>query len=160
MKGDARPSWVLRKASLAFLCVPLLAGVGCGGGVSKGATVNVYVGASLCPEAKRELARHGGEAGDLKASVVCLGETEAGRRLDLAAIGADARRATEDSASVAYLEAPGSGNRFARSIVEEAGIAYLTANSGAAAMSRLLNAIGDADSSSLRDAVHDVLNQT
>jgi hypothetical protein len=108
------------------ICVP-----GCGGGVSSGATVNVYVGAPLCAAAKRELARQRGEAGDLEVSVVCLGDAEAGGRLDLAAIGADARRASEDSASVAYVEAPGPGNRFSRPIVEEAGIAYLTAGSGA-----------------------------
>jgi hypothetical protein len=145
---------------LIVLSVLLLVGVGCGGGVSKGATVNVYVGSSICAGAKRELARHGGEAGDLKVSVICLGDTETGGRLDLAALGADARRATEDSASVAYIEAPGPGNHFTRPIVEEAGIAYLTADSSAAAMSRLLDAIKDADASSLRDSVRGALNQT
>jgi hypothetical protein len=145
---------------LILASVLLVALVGCGGGVSKGATVNVYAGSSLCAEAKRELARHGGEAGGLKVNVVCLGDAEAGGQLDLAALGADARRASEDSASIAYIEAPGSGNRFARPIVEEAGIAYVTADSGAAAMSRLLGAIEDADASSLRDSVHNALNQT
>jgi hypothetical protein len=131
---------------------------GCGGGVSKGATVNVYVGSSLCAEAKRELARHGGEAGDLKVSVVCLDDADAGGQLDLAALGADARLATEDSASVAYLEAPGRASRFSRPIVEEAGIAYVTGDSGAAAMSRLLDAVGAADASSLRDSVRSELD--
>jgi hypothetical protein len=157
-----RPSRHTHPKILLVLAFALLAAlmVGCGGGVSKGASVKVYVGSSLCAEAKQALARHGGEAGDLKVAVVCFGDAKAGGRLDLAALGADARRTTEDSASVAYLEAPGPGNRFTRPIVEGAGIAYLTADSGTTAMSRLLDAIGDADSSSLRASVRSALDQT
>lgn len=143
---------------MAGLVAIVICLAGCGGGVSKGATVDVYVGFSLCSEAKRELSRHGGEAGDLKVRAVCLGDAEADGRLDLAAIGADARRATEDSASVAYVEAPGPGNRFSRPIVEAAGVAFLAANSGDAAMTRVLGAVGDADASSLRDSVRGSLD--
>jgi hypothetical protein len=146
---------------VAALAATVICFSGCGeGGVSDGATVNVYVSSSLCAEAKRELARHGGEAGALEVSAICLDDAEAGGRLDLAALGADARRVSEDSASVAYLEARGPGNRFSRPIVEAANIAYVTADSGAAAMSRLLDAIEDADTSSLRDSVRDALTQT
>ncbi len=155
----ASPSSGLRGAMLAVLSALLLVGVGCGeGGVSEGATVHVYVSSSLCAEAKRELARHGGEAGKLKVSVVCLGDAEAGGRLDLAALGAAARRVTEDSASVAYVEAPGPGNRFTRPIVDQAEIAFVAEDSGAAATERVLRAIEDADTSSLRDSVRGSLD--
>jgi hypothetical protein len=122
--------------------------------------VSVYVDLSLCAEAKRELAREGGSAGDVRIRAVCLPGAESGGRLDLAATGANARRATEDSASVAYLEAPGPANEFSHPILDEAGIAWVNASSGAAAMKRLLGAIEGADTSSLRDSVRDALNET
>jgi hypothetical protein len=140
-------------------CGLLLAIAGCGGGVSSGATVSAYFGAPLCAGAKRELAQAGGRAGDIEVRVVCLSAPERGRRVDLAAVGENARSATEDSSSVAYLEAPGPANRFSRPILEEAGIAWTTDNSGAKAMQRLLQAIEAADSGSLRESVHDALDQ-
>jgi hypothetical protein len=132
--------------------------VGCGGGegVAGGATVRVYASGSLCPGAKRELAREGGRAGDVHVRAVCLEATAAAGRLDLAAIGADARRASEDSAAVAYLEGPDrAGARFAQPILESAGIAHLVASSGEAGMRQVLGAIAEAGSGSLRDAVRE-----
>jgi hypothetical protein len=147
-------------ASLAIAGVLLLVASGCGEeGVSSGATVSAYVAESLCAEAKRELARGGGKAGEVRVRAVCLPGTESGGRLDLAATGANARRATEDSTSIAYFEAPGPASKFSRPILDEAGIAYLTAGSGSAAMKRLLGAIEDADTSSLRASVHKTLSQ-
>jgi hypothetical protein len=79
--------------------------------------------------------------------------------LDLAQIGANARRATEDSTTVAYLEEAGPATRFSAPILEEAEIAQLTSNSGAASMARLLRAINHAGSSdSLRHSVRDELH--
>ena len=49
----------------------------------------------------------GGRAGELRVRLVCLADAEAGGRLDLATVGANARRATEDSSAVGYIEAPG-----------------------------------------------------
>jgi hypothetical protein len=154
----------LARGSALLLPAVLLALVGgasgCGGeaGVSSGATVNVYVGASLCPAAQRDLKRRRGRAGDVRVRALCLAESRGGRRLDLAAVGADARRATEDSTAIAYVEAAGPANRFSRPIVEEAGIAWFKASSGAAAMASLLDAVEAAGSGSLRESVREGLN--
>jgi len=87
----------------------------------------------------------------------CLARTGAPGELDLAAVGANARRATEDATTIAYLEDPGPGNRFARPIVEEAGIAWIASSSGATGMRQILDAVAAADSSSLRDSVREAL---
>lgn len=147
---------------LPALCVSALLlavaalGVGCGeGGVGSGATVSVYVAAPLCKEAEGVLRKAGGNADDLEVRVVCLSSVEAKGTADLAAAGADARRTTEDSTSVAYLEAPGPAAKFSQSIVEAANIAWLKTSSGATAMHQVLEAIEGRGSSSPRAAVLD-----
>lgn len=87
--------------------------------------------------------------------VVCLDDTGGGRRWTLAAVGANARRATEDSSTVAYIGEPDpAATRFSQPILEEAGIAQLTGISTATAMTKLLKAIRAAsDSESPREAV-------
>jgi hypothetical protein len=125
--------------------------------VSSGATVRVYVGAPLCAGAQRELSAEGAKAGDVEVRLVCNPAVESGGRLDLATIGANARRATEDSTTIAYLEARGPANRFSRPIVEESGIAWIAAGSGAAAMQRLLGAVSEAGSGPLRNEVREAL---
>jgi hypothetical protein len=142
-------------AALAALAL-VLAAAGCGGdeGVAAGATVSVYAGAGLCPAARRVLDRAGGEAGDLEVRLLCVQEGENGARLDLATLGADARRATQDSTAVAYLEAPGEASAFVAPILEEAGVALVRSADGGVAMHRALGAIGEAGGSgSLRDEV-------
>jgi hypothetical protein len=159
--GGTRPSSVLRKAGLAIAVSALLvAGVGCGEGEgpSEGATVVAYVEAPLCAGAKRELGDAGGRAGSVRVRAACLAPAREGDRLDLAAIGANARRASEDSATIAYLELPTTPS-FSRPIVEAASIAVIRGNSGRAAMERLLDAVrGAGDSGSLRDAVFEALD--
>jgi hypothetical protein len=131
---------------------------GCGAaGVSKGATVNAYVEAPLCAGAEAALAHGGGAAGDVHVHAVCLPAADRGARLDLAAAGANARRASEDSTTIAYLQAPGPADRFSQTILESAGIATVKSSSGAAAMARLLRLVAEADSSSLRDSVREAL---
>ncbi len=161
----ARPRAVL-PALLGLAAMGLVLGaMGCGGAtVAAGATVRVYVGADLCPEARRELAKDGGKAGDVVVEVVCLAPTESGGlggtgkgRLDLAAVGANARRATEDSSAIAYVETQGPANRFAQTIVEEAGIAWTLASSGEKAVQRVSAAVEAAGSGSLRDEVRKTL---
>lgn len=135
----------------------LLLVAGCGdGGVGEGANVNVYVAAPLCAGAERALGERdaGGEVG---VRAVCLDPSESADRLDLAAAGANARRASEDSTAVAYLEPPGPANPFVRPIVEEARIAWLRTESGAAAMNRVLAAVDGAGSGSLRSEVRNGL---
>jgi hypothetical protein len=145
---------------VAVACVLLLGAVGCGGeeGVAEGATVTVYAGAQVCAQAKRELNRTGSRAGSVRVRVVCMEPVETEGRLDLAATGANARQAVEDTSSVAYLEAPGPATRFIRPILEEANIALVTTSSGASGMARIHQAVRDAGSSpGLRESVSDEL---
>jgi hypothetical protein len=93
--------------------------------------------------------------------VVCLPDAEMDGHLDLATVGANARRASEDSATVAYIGGEGQeAVRFSRPIVEEAaGIAEVSGLSGSAAMKNILRAVDDAGSSgNLREAVLDALS--
>lgn len=146
-----------RRAAPALLALALLLG-GCGGGgVSAGATVSVYVGAPLCRGARGQLAREAGAVEDLRIRVVCLSPARRRGRVDLVVAGANARRATEDSTSVAYLEAPGPAAGFSQTIVEAADIAWLETGSGSAAMRRALQALGERGSTSPRDAVRESL---
>lgn len=119
----------------------------------------VYAERPVCGGAKRELARSGRSAGGVRVRVVCLERVEGPGRLDLAAIGANARRASEDSASVAYLAAPRpAAIRFSRPILESAQIPQLTNPSGAAAMKKLLQVVDEVgDSTSLRQSILDQL---
>jgi hypothetical protein len=149
-----------RLPALALLCcLPLAVAMmaGCGeGGVSAGATVSVYVAAPLCKGAEAELAKAGGKAGDLKVRAVCLPAIESKRGLSLATSGANARRATEDSTTVAFLEASGPAARFSQTIVESAGVAWLQTADGTTAMRRVLRAL-DNGSSSPRSEVRESL---
>jgi hypothetical protein len=146
-------------ALLAIAAVLLMAGCGEGEGADEGATVSVYVAAPYCAEAKRELARRGGEAGDLRVRAICLPRAEHGKRLDLATVGANARTATEDSATIGYIGEPTTAaTRFSRPILEAANIPQLSQTSGAAAMAQLLRALSQAsDSGSLRQSINDAL---
>ncbi|MGV1049539.1 MAG: hypothetical protein ACOYD4_13575 [Solirubrobacterales bacterium] len=142
-------------ALLALALSGLAVGAGCGegDGVAAGATVNVYVAAPLCAEARGAVRRAGGEAGDVRVRVVCLAQDEGGDRVDLVAAGANARRASEDSTTVAFLEADGPAARFAQTIVEGAGVAWVETDSGATATDQVLEAIEESGSGSLRDQV-------
>jgi len=158
------------KRLLAILLVPVALAVlvgGCGEeGAAAGATVRVYVsaplrgpeaaaGQRLCDEA-REQATHGrgGEGQELR--VVCLDASGKGGAWTLAQVGANARRATEDSATVAYLGEPEPGAREqSRPIVEAAGIAELGGLSGRVAVTKVAKAMEEGDASQPRDAVFD-----
>jgi hypothetical protein len=157
--GVTRPSLSKRKKVLGALGAALvLVGAGCGegGGVTAGATVAAYVEAPLCRGAKGELARKGAHAGSVEIRLVCLAGTDDAKRTALAIVGANARRATEDSSTVAYLE-PLVTPSFSRPIVEAASIPVVRDSSGAIAMDRLLGAIQDASSGSLRDSIREDL---
>jgi hypothetical protein len=146
----------LARALATALLVLVLLLAGCGGeGASSGATVSVYAAAPLCAEVRSEVGRSAGKAGDLEVHAVCLPAVKAGKGVDLAAVGRNARRATEDSTAVAFLEAPGRAARFGRSIVEAANLAWVETRSGSAAARRVLRALASAGSSSPREAVLD-----
>ena len=145
----------LQLPCLAICAVAAAAFGGCGEeGAANGATVSVYVAGSLCKEAQRQVAAVGAMAGNLEVRVACL--PAPGSEGSLAAAGANARRATEDSASVAYLEAPGPTAEFSHSIVEAAGIAWLRTSSGSATMRRILAALAGDDSSPRRAVLDEV----
>jgi hypothetical protein len=123
--------------------------------------VTAYVEASLCAAAKQELVEHDGRAGDLRVQAVCLPNPHGAKKLSLATLGANARRATEDSTTVAYLEAPDRrAARFTHPILESAEVPWISASSGAAAMSRLLELIESADSGSLREQLREDLHES
>ncbi len=123
--------------------------------------MTVYASASLCAEAERELGRSG-QPESVRVQIVCLVGAEDQGRLDLAAIGANARRATQDSTTVAYIGEPTvRATRFSETILETADIAQLPNISGAAAMRRVLRAIEHSDDSgSLRESVQDALAES
>jgi hypothetical protein len=151
----------VRRLPIPFLACALLAlvvlGAGCGeSGVASGATVTVYAAAPLCKGAEGQLAREGAQAGEVRVRITCLPPVERHGRADLAAAGANARRATQDSTTIAYLEAPGPAAKFSETIVEAANIAWFNATSGAAAIHSILKDLEDRGSSSPREAV---LNQ-
>ena len=101
--------------------------------------MSVYVVAPLCAEAERELARRGAEAANLRVRAICLPSDESSRKLDLAQIGANARRATEDSSSIAYIgERTKAASRFSEPILEAADIPQYAGISGVEAMEKLL----------------------
>lgn len=147
-------------AALALAALALGA-IGCGsGGVAKDATLSVYVEAPLCAGAKRELASEDSHVDSFRIQATCLPSPRQGARLDLATIGANARRATEDATSIGYLGTPET-TRFSRPILESPGIPWIYGNSGSASMARLLHAIQAAGSSgSLRDSVAEALHET
>lgn len=122
---------------------------GCGEerGAAQGATVSIYAAAPLCAEARRESVRSDNRAGELRVRVVCLPGTEGDERLDLATVGKNARRASEDSSSVAYISLPGRSARFSAPILESAGIPQLEADSGTRPMTAILTALHQADAS-------------
>lgn len=154
-RARGAPAALIGLAAIAMA----LGGAGCGGdeGVAAGATVRVYVGANLCAEAQQALAGDGGEVGDVKLEAVCLRPAGRPGSLDLATVGANARRATQDSSAIAYLESKSPANRFAETIVEEAGIAFVLASSGEDAVRRVSQAVEEAGSGSLRDEVRKTL---
>ncbi len=158
-----RPSSILRKAVLVAACVLLVGAAGCGGGtgVSEDATVTAYVEDPLCVTAKRELAEHDGRAGDLRVRAVCVPSPHEAKKLNLATLGANARQATEDSTSVAYLEAlDPRASRFVHPILETAEVPWISEDSGAAAMAHLLKLLESADSGSLREHLREDLHES
>ncbi len=122
--------------------------------------MSVYVAAPLCAGARQEIGRRGERVGEVRVRAVCLAPSESGGRIDLAAVGANARRATQDSSTVGYIgESDPRATRFSSTILESAGIAQLSGMSGRAAMARLAEAIeaaGKADN--LREVVADEIS--
>jgi hypothetical protein len=139
---------------------------GCGeSGAEAGARVTVYVsaplhgaeaaaGGRLCAGARDGAAKAGGEVEDLKLAVVCLDAAGDGGRWTLAKVGSNARTATEDSTTVAYVGEPDPrARKQSRPIVDAAEIAEISGVSGEQAVAAVIEAIGEGDASKPRDAV-------
>jgi len=155
---------------LLLAVVSLAAASGCGEeGAAADATVRIYVsaplrgaeaeaGRKLCDEAREQAEQgKGGEGHELR--VVCL-DSSGGGAWTLAQVGANARRATEDSSAVAYVGEPDpAARRQSRPIVEAAGIAELGGFSGRKAVAKVVKAMEEGDPSRPRDAVFDAFGR-
>lgn len=147
-----------RVAALLLLAAIGVGVAGCGGGDASGATVTVYVAAPLCAAAKADLASHGPAAGSFHIVTQCLAPSErSGGGVNLATNGSNSRRATQDTSAVATLEPPGPGNRFARAILESAGIPLVTSPSGKTGMTKIVKAVESANTSNVRESVQEEL---
>jgi branched-chain amino acid transport system substrate-binding protein len=142
---------------------------GCGEeGASEDATLAVYVsaplrgaeakeGRRLCAEA-REAADRGAGGGDFELRVVCLDASGPAGRWTLAKVGGNARRASEDSTTIAYVGEPDpAARRQSRPIVDAAGIAELGGVGGREAIAQVLAALREGDASQPRDTVFSAL---
>ena len=90
----------------------------------------------------------------------CLPSARRRTKLNLATLGANARRATEDSTAVAYLEASDpAAARFTHPILETAEVPWISASSGKAAMAHLLKLVEDSGTGSLRQSLREALNE-
>lgn len=158
-----RRGWLLLIGGVAALAALL---AGCGeGGAEAGARVTVYVsaplhgpeagvGSELCDGAKGAAADAGGKAGDLDLKVVCLDAAGSGGRWTLARVGANARRASEDSTAIAFVGDPDPrAGKQSRPIVAAAEIAQIQGVSGEEAVQRVIEAVEAGDESEPRAAV-------
>ena len=147
-----------------LLGVALLAGCG-EGGAEAGARVTVYVsaplhgpdgaaGRRLCEEAQSEVARSGDKVKDLRLEVVCLDAAGDGGRWTLAKVGSNARTATEDSTTIAYVGEPDPrARKQSRPIVDAAEIAEIGGVSGEEAVAQVVAAIEAGDQTEPRASV-------
>jgi branched-chain amino acid transport system substrate-binding protein len=142
---------------------------GCGEeGASEGATLTVYVsaplggeggeqGKRLCDETRVE-AEGVKTAGDHALRVVCLDAAGEGGRWTLAEVGANARRATEDSTTVAYIGEPSrAARKQSQPIVEAAEIATMGSRNGKEAIETIVSALEEGEDDDPRRAVLDTV---
>lgn len=159
-------------AALLVLVLVAVGAAGCGEeeGVADGAKVTAYVETALCEGAMNQEAAIDPTSGDsFEVRFVCLPDPRGaelgqgvggGRQIDLATVGANARRATEDSAAIAYLQtADPAITRFTQPILEAAEIGILTAETRREAVQRLLAILAESDSVDLRADVREALGQ-
>ncbi|HYP56094.1 MAG TPA: hypothetical protein VEQ41_07330 [Solirubrobacterales bacterium] len=150
----------MRRARFVLSLFVVLAVVaGCGEeGVAEDATLSVYVSQPLCDEARGALREAGSQAGDFRLRAVCVDDVGGSGDARLAAIGAAARRATEDSTAIAYVGTRDPiATRFSKPILEAAEIARVSTGSGSAAIARLRRAVAEVDDSDVRAAIASLL---
>jgi hypothetical protein len=142
---------------------------GCGEeGAQEEAMLNVYVsGPMRGPEAARgqrrcdeawETVRIEYEEGEHWLRVICLDASGPDGRWTLAKVGSNARRATEDSAAVAYIGEPDrEARRQSRPIVEAAEMTEFGQTGGREAIEEVFAALREDDSNDPRAAVYDAI---
>lgn len=151
------------RARVAAAAVAVLISVpafgGCGEeGTTEGATLSVYVSRPLCAGARQALREDGPRAGEFRLRAVCVDDTGGSGGTRLAAIGAAARRATEDSTAIAYVGTRDPiAIRFSEPILEAADVARISAGSGRAAVDRLRRALGRAEGADPRASIAEML---
>jgi hypothetical protein len=142
---------------------------GCGEeGASEGAMLTVYVsaplrggeaeqGRRLCAEA-RAAAAGLKTAGDHALRVVCLDASGADGGWTLAKVGGNARRATKDSTTVAYVGEPTrAARKQSQPIVEAAEIATMGSRNGKEAVETIVTALEEGEDDDPRRAVLDTV---
>lgn len=119
---------------LPLLVIALLVGGGCGSNATEEAVLTVYVSGppnadrakEVAAGAEMALADVGGEAGGIEVRVLRLDGEGSDAAITQAAAGANARTATEDSSSIAYLgELVGPRTALSVPITNEAGLLQL-----------------------------------
>jgi hypothetical protein len=149
-----------RRVLLLLTAVLAVAVVGCGEeGAQEGAELTVYVsapGERLCDEARAE-AQGKQTTGEHTLRVICLG-TGSKEGVTLAKVGSNARRATEDSTTVAYVGEPDRETRKqSQPILNSAEIGQLGELNGREAIKTVIAAIDEDDSNDPRAAVYDAI---
>ena len=148
-----------RGCALLLAMLTLIAS-GCGEeGAQEGAELTVYVsapGQRLCEEAQAE-AQGKRTTGDHTLRVVCLstGSKDGGT---LAKVGSNARRATADSTTVAYVgESDRETRKQSQPILASAEIGQMGELNGREAIKAVIAAIDEGDSDDPRAAVYDAI---
>jgi hypothetical protein len=161
---------VSRLPAILLVCLLAVAVAnGCGEeGAAEGARVTVYLSASmtgpeaatgrrLCAEAREQAAQGRGDV-ELRLQVICLTASGPSGEWSLAQVGANARAATEDSTTVAYVGEPAAAaRRQSGPILEAAEIAQLGGSGGHQAIARVQAALDEGDASDPRAAVFDAV---
>lgn len=122
-----------RLLPLVLIVLAALGPAACGSTVQEGTELTVYLGtasggAGLTEGAQQALEDSGGEAGGAPVEIVAVpgaggGAPEAGAPGWLQAeVASGARKATQDSSSIAYIGEPGEATLFSAPITNEAGL--------------------------------------
>ena len=150
----AKPRSSSVRALLAGALALLFVIPGCGddGGGGDGGTVSVYVSVPLTGEraaegraviagARDALADAGGRAGDFEVRAVYLDDTGGTGRWDMAATGANARRAVEDASAVGYIGDLDSGaTRISLPVTNQADLVQVSPGATAPDLTRRVRA--------------------
>lgn len=169
MRASLGSTPVSRLPAILIVFALALSLFGCGEeGASEGATLTVYVsaplrggeaevGRRLCTEAREQAAEEKGSA-DFAVRVTCLDASGPKGSWTLAKVGSNARRATEDSTSIAYVGEPDrAARKHSQPIIEAAEMAAMGSRNGKEAIETIITALEEDDSDDPRAAVFDAV---